>query len=106
MISPTFSDCAKEKEIVQVIADDAHHNGLPERGVAAPLRKFRDRALAKVKVPELVTPVKESQYVEGYRVSQGVVIETTLYDKYKKVAPPGADSKGPDKNRFFKPNKI
>lgn len=50
-----------------------------------PVKKFRLNALAKVKVPELVTPVKESQYVEGYRVSGGVVIETTLYDKYKRV---------------------
>lgn len=32
----------------------------------------------------MVTPVKESEFVEGYRISKGLVIETALYDKYKK----------------------
>ena len=52
--------------------------------IESPIRKFKEARLAKVKVPYIVTPVKESQFVEGYRVSSGLVIETCLYDKYKK----------------------
>jgi hypothetical protein len=33
-----------------------------------------------------VTPVKESDLVEGYRISSGLVIETALYDKYRNPA--------------------
>jgi hypothetical protein len=47
-----------------------------------PIKKFKDKRLSKVKVPYLVTPVKESELVEGYRVSSGLVIESTLYEKY------------------------
>lgn len=80
MIKPFFEETRKTKEIVQVVPSPGDYN--PNRD--SPIRKFREKRLAKLKVPYLVTPVKESQYVEGYRISKGLVIETALYDKYKK----------------------
>ena len=50
-----------------------------------PIKKFRESRLAKVKVPYLVKPMKEPEFVEGYRVSSGIVIESALYEKYKNV---------------------
>lgn len=84
-IPPFFDEDRKVKEVVKVVLEGDYE---PDRDspVRKSIKRFRDKRLAKVRVPYLVTPVKESEYVEGYRISSGLVIETTLYDKYKKPA--------------------